>query len=59
MSVLGSFLYFDLLCWTGPGPFSTRCALMSTEAQVLGAGFCIGGGTASLETPLLLEEAND
>lgn len=53
-------IYFEknLQCWAVTGPFSTLWALTSTEGEEAGAGFCIGGGPASLETLLMLVVAN-
>lgn len=52
------YLDIHLPCWAVTVPFSTLCALTSTEAEDAGAGFCIGGGPASLEMLLLLVAAN-
>lgn len=48
------YFFLNLLC-VAIRPFSTVCALTSTEVEETGTGFCIGCCPASLETLLLLE----
>lgn len=54
LTITQILIVLNLQCWAVTGPFSTRWAFKSTEGEEAGAGLCIRGGPASLETVLLL-----